>query len=270
MFRAPTPPAFARRNLVALLTAAVLIAASPAQAGYTVTVFPISTYSANTAAMDATLGITGYVIEDFEDATFVPGMSVTFSEFANTNGTPAGIPDRTLASLPNLYDATDFFGFGPTYWDGTKALVTSSGGDNQFNTDPAPPVARVTTFTVAGGTTSFGVGVSNFQSLGGPFAISNHDLLVNGVSLGTIEALAGTNWAPGLLRNGYVRIDAMGGDVIGSIGFRNRNDGPALADIHIYDRVAFAPAAVPEPASVALLAVGAAGVAAVRRRARRA
>jgi hypothetical protein len=60
-------------------------------------------------------------------------------------------------------------------------------------------VTKTITFDYAPGTTTFGIGLSNFQSLDSPaFPITNHELFVNGLDEGTIETLAGTNWAPGL------------------------------------------------------------------------
>lgn len=260
-------PSATQRSLAVLLAIALFLSVEPARAAIVVTVFPVSSYDADTAAMDAALGITGYTVEGFETLNpFAGGLSVTFSGFVGSGNIPSGTPDRTITSLPNLFDATNVVGHGDNTWDGTHALVNSSGGDNVFDTlaDANPPTATLTTFAVAGGTTSFGVGLANFQPLGSPVApITDHDLFVNGVSFGTIESLGGGQFSGGLERNAYVRIDATGGEVIMSVGFRN-NGGP-VADKLIFDHVAFGPAAVPEPASAITLAVGAAGLAAVRR-----
>jgi len=48
------------------------------QAGFVVTSFAGSSYSANTVAMDAALGISGYTVEDFEDTALISGLTISF------------------------------------------------------------------------------------------------------------------------------------------------------------------------------------------------
>lgn len=67
------------------------------QAGYVVTAFAGTVYSANTAAMDAALGISGYTIEDFEDTVLIPGLTISFDGL---------IPqDKSYTSLPKTFDS---------------------------------------------------------------------------------------------------------------------------------------------------------------------
>ena len=88
----------------------------------TITMFGPSAYNANTSAMDATLGVTGYEIEDFEDAILLPGLSETHS------GYYFNLPEHA----------------GPSAWDGSgnKALFFSG----------------TVTFTLPPGVRSVGVG----------------------------------------------------------------------------------------------------------------
>lgn len=198
-------------------------------------------YSTNTALMDDALGITGYAVEDFEDTTLLSGLSYSLTS------PNAG----TFTSLPNTYLA-DSQTPGDTEWDGTHVLLGNS--NNSFPSEGTR--VNEVTFHVAGGTSSFGIGLSGFQSLSSPpghFPITDHRLILNGVDLGTLEALAGPNFSPGLDRNAYLRIDGTNGDTITSIGFANI--GGSVTDLLIFDHVAVNAANVPEPSSFALLAL---------------
>src|SRR5215467_6841135 len=86
-----------------------LLAAPVAHAGMILNFFPASVYNSNTPAMYSTLGISGgYMIDDFENATLLPGLSITLS---------GGVPTTTwTASVPNLSNGNDC---GITTWDGT-------------------------------------------------------------------------------------------------------------------------------------------------------
>lgn len=69
---------YATRFAALALPASLVVALNcqPAVA-YTFTFFDVSAYNSNTAIMDATLGVTGYTIEDFEDASLDSGIVVT-------------------------------------------------------------------------------------------------------------------------------------------------------------------------------------------------
>lgn len=118
-------------------------------------------------------------------------------------------------------------------------------------------VAILTTFKYSPGTTSFGIGLGNFQSLNSPlYPITNHELFVNGVDLGSIESLD-PSWTPGLGRNAYLVIDATGTTSITSVGFENITS----EDVLEFDNHAVAPAAspatTPEPGTLPSVGVGA-------------
>ena len=65
--------------------------AVPAHAGMILNFFPASVYNANTPAMYSTLGINGgYMVDDFEDSTLLPGLSISLSG--------GGVPATTWTS----------------------------------------------------------------------------------------------------------------------------------------------------------------------------
>lgn len=197
---------------------------------FAVVVFPGSTHSADTAAMDAALGITGLAIEDFEDITLVPGLQV-----ATTS------PDSgPTATLPRLYiEGTG--SFSNNSWAGPGALVNTS--DNRIWYGPGAGsldnIAARTIFHVPGVRT-FGVGLGNFQG-----DLRDHALFVNGVLVEPLlESLPG--FQSGInLRNGYLVITAGPGEVINSVAIEVRDNGGSaplsgsVGDGLIFDHVAF-------------------------------
>ncbi|MCR4412358.1 MAG: hypothetical protein NUV77_08035 [Thermoguttaceae bacterium] len=221
-----------RRFLVAGSTwfATLFLLQVSAFAGFTVSLYAPSVYQANTSAMDAVLGVTGYVIEDFEDKTLVAGLSYSI--------TPISGSAQVFSSLPKTYAAPDFS------WDQTNVLVSHP--QNAFVEYGVESI----TFTIAGGATSFGVGLANFQSLGSPsYPITDHYIIVNGQSLGKLDAF--DNWTKSWYRNGYLRIDAYGGDVISTVRFENIAPyGPygQYGDLMVFDHLALKP--VPEPGAL--------------------
>jgi hypothetical protein len=238
------------RSIAAAVFATLLIAAGDARAGTIITPFAPSVYDTNTAAMDATLGISGFTIENFEDTTLVAGLSYQL--------------DGGLAqtSLPATHDVA-----GVTFntnWDGNRVLLGTTtnlvGGT----------VGNHVQFNVAGGTKSFGIGLSSFQSTSPPspdVPINNHLLYVNGVNFGLVESLPGFEPAA-FTRNLYLRIDATGSDVITSVAFENLAPG---GDVLIFDHVAIQQATqpVPEPATLTLTVAGTCGILAIGKRVRR-
>lgn len=214
-----------------------------------VNTFAPTVYSSDTAAMDATLGITGYAIEDFGDTTLIDGLSYSLSD-----------PDAgPFTSLPNVYNASGQQGFQNDHWDNTFVLNNSS--NNTFG----GVRSYALTFHIAGGTTSLGVGLGSFQSTTPPseqYPITNHELFINGVSYGELESLPG--WDPGLGKNAYLRIDATGGDIINSVTFRNISNSVSGLDLLYFDHVAVS--AIPEPTIAAPLAIFSACFAAAGRR----
>ena len=154
------------------LSVAVLLMPPAASAGIILNPFAPSVYDTNTAAMDSALGISGYLIEDFEDLTLISGLSYTLES-----------PDYgTFTSLPATLDGSTITGVDPDfYWDGTNILGNGIGNTVGQSFDGSR--SDILTFNVAGGTSSFGVGLANFQSTNSVrFPITDHELLINGVS----------------------------------------------------------------------------------------
>jgi RHS repeat-associated protein len=202
--------------------------------GVALNFFPGSAYNPNTALMDTTLGTSGYVIDSFESATLIPGLTIQLS---------GSVPTTTWTGLPNLLDENICGSFTSNQaWDGTQ--TASNDIANQItNCNVDPNVADLTTFYYPPGATSFGIGLSNFQSTNPPspvYPITNHELFVNGVDMGVLETLAGAAWSPGWTRNAYLRIDGINGGVITSISFRNLQRG-AAPDFLMFDHLAVLP-----------------------------
>ena len=206
---------------------------------FSVTFFPASDYNPDTPVMDATFGTTWSLIDTFEATQLLPGLTITLS--GNIDPSPV-----TWTSLPNLYPVSSESVTTNNQWDGSD--VASNNPQNQYggNTD----YATVITFNYPAGASSVGIGLANFQSLTPPstfFPITQHDLLVNGVDLGTIEVLAGNDWTPGIVRNAYVLIDATNASAspITSVGFQNDTG----VDWLLFDHLAIQPVVALTPTS---------------------
>jgi len=222
------------------------------QAGFVVTSFAGSSYSANTVAMDAALGISGYTVEDFEDTALISGLTISFEGLIPEN--------KSYTSLPKTFDSAGDSQTANNFWDGTKVLTNAGNG---LNGPFLPSAATNTTFALASGAPVIGIGLANFQSalssLTNPFPVTDHTLFVNGQNLGTVESLAGVNWSGGVtVRNAYLRIEGTEGSLITSIRFRNDTG----QDFLVFDRFAvFASQsqAVPEPGSLLIFGLGGLG-----------
>ena len=121
---------------------------------YTISSFPAGTYTgsgaAAQAAMDATLGITGFTIEDFEGGD--PVALVAGLEISQNNSVPSGAYSPIAIGSVFVWDGTD----GPF-----------------FNTQDG-----ALTFHFTGGATSIGFGVAELD-----FAVN---MLVNGVFIAAL------------------------------------------------------------------------------------
>ncbi len=213
-------------------TALLNIDAVP-NAGISLHFFPTTAYNTDTAAMDATLGTTGYTIDDFETTALIPGLTIQLS---------GGVPATTWTSLPNLFDGDACPGLtSGAAWDGTDT-ASNQIANQVVNCNGTAGSANLTTFIYAPGATSFGIGFSNFQSVNPPspaFPVTNHELFVNGVDMGVLETLASAAWSPGLARNAYLRIDGTNGGVITSVAIENLS----ATDFLMFDHLTILPSA---------------------------
>lgn len=196
---------------------------------YDIRCFPGDAYSADTQAMDVTLGLNGYVIEDFEDGELVPGLSFQLVNESAHPYSSLGVYDKTWSSLSNLNPANN--SWHDNTWDGQMAVVNAPDNIPQWNTFPNT-FTQAMTFHIEGGTSSFGVGLANFQS-----ERDQHWLVINGEVVAHIEQLPcyGTGISS---RNGYLRIDAEPGETIFSVGFWVETPGN---DGLVFDHLAFQP-----------------------------
>jgi hypothetical protein len=81
-----------------------------------ITFFPSTVFSSDPTILNQNVGITGYTIEDFEDKTLIPGLSITYS---------GGVSTSTITSLPNLSNTYS------QIWDGQHTLFNIP--SNQFS-----------------------------------------------------------------------------------------------------------------------------------------
>jgi hypothetical protein len=142
--------------------------------------------------------ITPLPIENFEDTTLLPGLSVTFSAWrTNANVLTANPPVTYTGTLPVVWNcAADGFPNNP--WDGAHALVNGTGHDWAF------PFASSIELTFSNAPTAVGFGLSNFQRDAGS-AFTFHALTINGVSHGNLESLPG--WTTNVFgHNRYILI----------------------------------------------------------------
>ena len=239
-----------RRICPATLAVFGCLLTGSAHASIVLTFFPASTFSANTAAMDTALGLTGDTIDTFESTALISGLQINMSGF--------GVPSTTLTSLPALFNENACGTLTQNAaWDGTDTVINIPTNTASNCSLPAN-IAKQITFEYAAGTTTFGVGMGNFQSPNSPlFPITTHELFVNGIDEGTLESLAGSNWTPGLQRNAYLVITGTGGTKITSVEFENVTS----SDVMMFDHLAVAPTPTPEPGYTTLLAGLGAGLA---------
>jgi hypothetical protein len=226
------------RWLVATLAAAAAFGPVPSHA-YVLTTFGQSIYDADTAAMDAAIGISGMSIEDFSDTALIPRLSIAFEN-------PAGGP---LTTLP-----ANFTFLADQAWDNPGAPSFLINRPDQLNQAPYSD----TTFIVDGGTSKFGIGLSNFQTV-----LNETDLVINGINFGLVSALP--NYVDGgpTIKNLYLLVSAEAGDaLITTVKFDNLD----TVDAHLFDHVAIDASPVPLPSTIYLLGAGLAGLAARAKR----
>ena len=174
---------------------------------------------------DAQIG--GMAVENFEDVTLLPGLTIRFGGSAATTRTYTGTMPRTWNPATASSCCTLGGPFPANAWDGQNALC--NGGHGTGSTGLSAGTGNFWDFQFSDSVTflfdtphnKVGVGLSNFQSLGGPTAVTNHELIVNGVSRGLVETLL-PGYAPGVnVRFRYMIITATAPDVIQSFAIQN-------------------------------------------------
>jgi len=177
---------------------------------------------------DAIAGITGFQIEDFEDTTLIPGVSV---QWTSPNLGPVNI-------LPTTYNPS-IQGFTGNAWDGNLTLNNTQQGFYTINS-----ISSTTTLNFSNQPTSVGIGISNLQFTGS----NSSTLVVNGVDFADFD-----NFVPAPIlgttgRSIYIRLDANTNETINSIGIRGGS-----GDFLVFDRLAVgntSAVAVPESSNL--------------------
>ncbi len=185
---------------------------------FSITYFSSAAYNTNVATMNATLGITSdYVVEDFEDNTFVSGLNITYS-FHNI--------------FPHSFNTSTTLS-----WDGTRNLNVVGGN--------YPGTNGGTTLTFDNKASSVGIGFGGIDNAGWA-------LYVNGILL-TSDFAAGFTKGSGI-RVVYLRIDAGLGESIDNIYFQRSANGDYIYVDHI--AFAPLATATPEPTTFLSIIIG--------------
>ncbi len=206
--------------------------------------YTINGFSAsNWQASDATIGVVGYSIENFEDTTLISGLTYQVEPTQNPQLSP--LQTSLPATINPSNDPINGGAFISGNWDGGNVFANSV---NQTYTDYGcnnPTFGcnfHQVTFFFEGGADSIGFSIQQMSI--------DNVISVNGQALGGIHTLtpALTN---GGGRNGYFRIDADNeSETIFSFTIDNigTNDGYALDHF----AVQFNEASVPEPSFLLL------------------
>lgn len=149
-----------------------LACAAPAHA-YTLTMYSNANYNTDVATMNANLGLSsGFVFEDFEDATLHPLLAVSQNGTSLSYGSTT-YPSAAWTPNPSLL------------WDYTAGSLI--------------------TFTIAGGTDAFGIGFGEYDAGGSGLYINSQG---GGIDY---TAMAGFTLG-GVIRNGFLVIQRASGD----------------------------------------------------------
>jgi len=219
----------AKKNLI--LAFGLAVTSTGAQA-ITVTGFGSSQWGAS----DATLGVAGYVIENFEDIDLAPGLKVQVQSPSLGGYGP-------VTTLPFTYNAAlDCCGAfsSALMWDGTRGLINR-------------PFVPITSYLNDGGWSDvFFLFPGGVSSLGFSYGQAEVKIAISvdlggGLSAGfdSTSVLPQSN-----RRNGYLRIDASPGETIYGIKLDNQSNNH---DGIVYDHLAFrpVPTGVPDAGSTA-------------------
>jgi len=184
--------------------------------------------------------VTGMTIEDFEDVSLVSGLTIRMG-----GGITPVMWSGTIPPTWNPATASSCCSLGGPFpantWDGSNALCNGGFGTGVSGLSPHTgnywdfSFADSVYFLLPPATMKFGVGLSNLQSIGGPVAVTNHELIVNGVSRGTLESLL-PGYVPGVnVRFRYLVVTATAPDVIQSVCVQN----VSALDGLVFDKLAY-------------------------------
>ncbi len=217
-------------------TAGALFAALAANAAaVTVTGFNNSVWPRT----DASMGIAGYVIEDFEDTTLASGLQVQFTSSLGSYG--------PVSTLPFTFDSSMDPGTAfnaSLMWDGTHGLINR-------------PSMPLTSYGNDGGWGNFDLLFSGgVSSLGFSYGQAEFGILISlDFGSGFTSTFNSATYLPGSSgRNGYLRIDAGPGETIYGVRLDNQS-----YDGILYDHLAYQPVPSPTPeggGTFALLGMG--------------
>jgi hypothetical protein len=179
---------------------------------------------------DAIAGIIGFEIEDFEDTTLTPGLSI---EWTSPNLGPVN-------SLPTTYNPITIDGLTGNTWDGNLTLNNNRQGSYQ-----PTRIYSTTTLHFSNQPKSVGLGISNIEFTGS----NSSTLIVNGVDFADFDNFAPAPIVGYLSRSIYIRLDADNtNESINSIGIRGGS-----GDFLIFDRLAIKTSQttpIPEPSTI--------------------
>lgn len=173
---------------------------------------------------DSVLGLSAFGIEDFEDTTLIPGLSIRWESFAGTVG--------PTSTLPNTFNPVTDDSFGNAFddgvWDGTSCVINTRNNQSHAYTGTGEWGDIVFLFNPP----QSSVGFSLQQ------ADSDGRLVVNGRDVGSILGRTGLPLNGGN-RQGYVRIDGLCPDTrIFEIRFNNHRFAIG-GDGYAFDHLAF-------------------------------
>ncbi len=181
----------------------VLLAFARNATALTYVLYSPSTFTTNTPALNAALGIAGLTYNDFQVNALVGGLNVS-----TTN--PASGPTTVLA---NIYNQAAEGVFTNNLWAGGTGLVNTVNNGLWCCGGPTGQIATAITLTMPPSTV-VGFGMGNFQS-----DVVDHAVFVNGQAQPLIPVIGNL---PGFVSvinglNGYLVITAGPGETIASV-----------------------------------------------------
>lgn len=210
-----------KNTYIAILT----ILGTIASIQYRADAFRITTFSPINFS-DEAVGISEFIIEDFEDLELISGLTIEWNS-----------PNlEAVNTLPELYNPSDQ-GFINNAWDGNYTL-----NNTQQKPYRSQSISQITTFRFTNQQNSVGFGISNLQ-FGGAQLLINEELEINFSDFrdyGDLAVFSRDN------KNVYIRIDADVNESLKSIGIRGGS-----GDFLTFDRLALGNGqSVPEPLTI--------------------